>query len=436
MLQQKKPITLSIEEALQHFKNGDSLVLGHGATTPDIFTRELVRQATPGRKLHMFMLIHLGNHDFLAPEMADYIEVSTIFMSGVAMKKAVAEGRANYIPCHFSQLPALFGSRDDVATFPGATIPVDWAVVQVTPPDAQGRYSLSASCDYVLPAVRKAKKVLAIVNDQLPFIGGDNFITADQVDIFVEHSEPAYATETKPSSELDRQIAQHCIPYIPDGATLQAGIGGIPDAVLSMLTGHKDLGVHTELLTPSIQKLHEIGAITGAKKGHRNGKMVAAFAMGDHSFYQWMHNNPDLELYPVDVINGFGEISSNNKMISINSAVEVDLKGQVNAEMIGDQMFSGSGGQVDFVRGARASKGGMNIIALPSTAKNGTISRIVPSLRTGTAVTTSRNDLDAVITEFGVAELRGKTELQRAKALISIAHPNHQEALERALFKK
>ena len=432
------PKELSLEEAVRLFEDGETLILGHGGATPDAVTRELVRQkddpAMKGKHLNLFHLIHPGDQSFLAPEMAGYLTSTTMFMSGKPIRQAIAEGRANYMPCHFSDLPALFGTPPlSTKGFPRPTVPADWAVIQVTPPDEKGLCSLGPSSDFTLPAARKARRILALMNDQLPYVGGDNFVPFDRIDYFVRTSEPALEVPVKAPGEMDFAIARFCAPYIPDGATLQAGIGGIPDAVLRLLTDRKDLGVHTELLTPGVQFLHEKGVITGRLKGHREGKMVGAFAMGDASFYKWMDHNPEVEMYPVDVANSFREIAANKRMISINSAVEIDLTGQICAEMVGGQMYSGSGGQVDFVRGAHASDGGLSIIALPSTAKGGAISKIVPILGAGTALTTLRNDVDIIVTEYGAAELRGLTERERAHALISIAHPDHREALERQL---
>lgn len=411
---------VTIEEAVREIEDGASIVMGQAAVTADLFTDELVRQRESHRGLKLFHLIHLGRQDHLAPDMADCVEVRTMFVYGREMVQAVAERRAQYIPCHFSDLPGFMGD----------TIPVDWAVVQVTPPDRMGRYSLSVGCDYAQPAVRKAKRVFAIVNDQLPFVYGNNFVTRDQIDLFVEHSQPPFCVRPKAPTELEEAIADICTKYIPDGATLQAGIGGIPDAVLARLTGRRDLGIHTELLTPGVQKLYEAGAITGAKKGHRTGKIIATMALGDRAFYDWLDHNEEVELYPADVVNDFDEIAANDRMISINSAVEVDLRGQVNAEMIVGRMYSGSGGQVDFVRGASRSRGGHSILALPSTAKGGTVSRIVPRLGSSSIVTTLRNDVDIIATEYGAVELCGLTERDRAKALISIAHPKFREELE------
>ncbi len=410
---------VSIAEAVREIEDGASIVMSHAAVTADLLTDELVRQKEEHRGLKLFHLIHLGSQAHLAPDMADCVQVRTMFIHGRAILEAVAERRAEYIPCHFSQLSDFFGH----------TIPVDWAVVQVTPPDSRGRYSLSLSCDYGLPAVQKAKRVIAIVNDRLPFVYGENYITADRIDLLVEHSAPPFGIEPKVPTDLERRIAEICTEYVPDGATLQVGIGGIPDAVLDGLTDRKDLGIHTELLTPGVQRLHDTGAITGAKKGHRVGKMIATFALGNQALYDWLHLNEEVEFYPAGVVNDYREIVANNRMISINSAVEVDLLGQVNAEVINGRMYSGTGGQVDFVRGACGSPGGCSILALPSTARGGAVSRIVAGLTEHTA-TTLRNDVDVIVTEYGAAELRGRTMSERAKALIEIAHPDFRERLE------
>lgn len=436
---QTTPREVRLSEAVELFENNETLVLGHGGASPDAVMSELARRKDDpkmqGKKFRIFHLIHLGDQTLFHSDMEGYLSTYTMFMNGKPIREAVKEGRSDYLPCHFSELPALFGTPPlSTQGYPRPTIPVDWAVIQVTPPDENGMCSLGPSSDFTLPAARKAKRILALVNDQLPYVGGDNFLPFDHIDYFVRISEKPGEVPVKEPGEIDWEIAKNCVPYIPDGATLQAGIGGIPDAVLRLLTDRKDLGVHTELLTPGVKYLEEKGVITGARKGHRDGKIVGAFAMGDADFYRWMDHHPDIELYPIDVANSFREIAANKRMISINSAVEIDLMGQVCAEMVGGEMYSGSGGQVDFVRGAHASEGGLSIIALPSTAKGGTISKIVPNLRQGHAVTTLRNDIDLIVTEYGAAELRGLTEKERARALISIAHPDHRASLEEALY--
>lgn len=419
----------SLSEAVRQIQDNQLIVLGHGAVSPSCVIEELVRQADRFRNLSIFHLIYLGSPVHLTSEMKDHFRVITPFMSGKELRNAVSEGRADFVPCHFSRVPELFQE--------GNTMAPDWAIVQVTPPDAQGRYSCSLSSDYTLPAARAAKKVLAVVNPTLPFIGGDNFLTEDEIDVMVEDSTPAYTLPKVEPSELDQKIAAYCADLIPDRACLQIGIGALPDAVLSRLTTRTDLGIHTELLTPGVLDLYKSGAITGKYKAVHPNKMVAAFTMGDQSLYDWLDGNEEFEQYTVDYVNDPWVIGQNPNMISINSCVEVDLFGQICSEKIGGKMFSGSGGQFDYVRGVRLSKGGKSIIATQSTAKGGEVSRIQPLLSRGNVVTTMRNDVDYVVTEFGVARLLGNTEAERAKQLISIAHPKFREELEkqaRAIF--
>lgn len=419
---------MSLSAAVAEIADGSKVVLGHGAVTPNCVVEELVRQCDRFKQLQIFHLIYLGEAVHLVPGMEQHMRVCSPFLSGAAMRNAVREGRADFIPRHFSQVPTLFAE--------GGTFQPDWAVVQVTPPDAEGRYSCSLSSDYTLPAARCAKRVLAVVNPELPYIGGDNFLKAEEIDILVTHASPAHTLPAATPSETDLEIARYCAELIPDRATLQIGIGALPDAVLGLLKGHEDLGIHTELLTPGVLELYQSGAITGSYKGVRPGVMTAAFTMGDEALYRFLGEHEVLEQYPVDWVNDPYVIGQNERMISINSCIELDLYGQVCAEKVGGQMFSGSGGQVDYVRGARLSKGGKSIIALPSTAKKGTLSRIVPMLGNGNVVTTGRNDVDYIVTEYGVATLAGRSELERAEALVAIAHPNFREELERSVWEQ
>lgn len=412
----------SLQDAVGQIQDNQLIVLGHGAVSPACVVEELVRQAERFRNLSIFQLIYLGEPLHAAPEMAKHFRIVSPFLSGKEVRAAIHDGRADFIPSHFSRVPGLFAE--------GGSMQPDWAIVQVTPPDKKGRYSCSLSSDFTLPAARAAKHVLAVVNPTLPFVGGDNFLTEDQIDIFVEDSTPAFTLPKTVPSEMDQKIAAYCADLIPDRACLQIGIGALPDAVLSRLTTRTDLGIHTELLTPGVLDLYKSGAITGKYKGVQPGKMVASFTMGDQALYDWLDGNEEFEQYPVDYANDPYIIGQNPNMISINSCVEIDLFGQVCSEKVGGKMYSGSGGQFDYVRGVRISKGGKSIIATQSTAKNGTLSRIRPNLSPGHVVTTMRNDVDYIVTEFGVARLFGKTEMERAKELISIAHPNFREELE------
>lgn len=419
---------MTLADAVGQIKDGEKLVLGHGAVTPNCVVEEIVRQKERFSKLSMFQLIYLGDQVHVQPGMEQYMRVCSPFLSGKDVRNAINEGRADFIPRHFSQVPSLFEK--------GGTYEPDWAIIQVSAPNTAGEYSCSLSSDFTLPAARKAKKLMAIVNDQLPFVGGDNLLKSEEIDIMIEHSSPAHEVPSAIPSELDKQIAAYCADLVPDRATLQIGIGALPDAVLALLTDRKDLGIHTELLTPGVLNLYKSGAITGKYKSVHVGKMAASFTMGDKALYDFLDGNDEFEQYPVDLMNNPYVIGQNPNMISINSCIEIDLYGQVCSEKIGGKMFSGSGGQFDYVRGIRISEGGKSIIAVNSTAKGGEISRIQPNLSLNNVVTTMRNDIDYVVTEYGVAALAGRTELERAEALVSVAHPKFREELEKSVWEQ
>ncbi|MGL5512401.1 MAG: acetyl-CoA hydrolase/transferase family protein, partial [Sporomusa sp.] len=300
--------------------------------------------------------------------------------------------------------------------------------VQVTEPDAEGYCSYGVSVDYAQPAAESARLVIAQVNDCVPRTGGAK-IHLDAIHLIVEQHEPLIELKPPKIGDVEKGIGENVARLIPDGATLQLGIGAIPDAVLLFLKNKKDLGIHSEMFSDGVVALAEAGVITNRKKTINTGKFMATFLMGTKKLYDFVNNNPDVELHPVDYINDPYIIGQHDNMVSINSAIQVDLMGQVNAEMIGSRQFSGVGGQVDFIRGASRSRNGKAIIALPSTASSGKISRIACELDQGAAVTTSRNDVHYVVTEFGVADLRGKTLRERAKSLIHISHPDFRSSL-------
>ncbi|MDO5017407.1 MAG: acetyl-CoA hydrolase/transferase C-terminal domain-containing protein [Porphyromonas sp.] len=424
----KKEKIMTLEAAVSEIKDGEKIVLGHGAVTPNCVVEELVRQKERYTHLSIFHLIYLGNPIHLERGMEKHFRVYSPFINGKAMRDAINEGRAEFIPRHFSKVPSLFFER-------GSFQP-DWGIVQVTPPDAEGRYSCSLASDYTLPAARAAKKVLAVVNPQLPYIGGDNFLTEDEIDIIVEHSSAPHTLPAAVPNETEKQVAKYCAELIPDRATLQIGIGALPDAVLALLKGHKDLGIHTELLTPGVLELYKSGAITGKYKGDHPNKMTASFTMGDQSLYDFLDHNAEFEQYTVDYMNDPVIIGKNPNMISINSCIEVDLYGQVCAEKVGGKVFSGSGGQFDYVRGVGISEGGKSIIAIQSTAKDGQISRITPLLGHRNVVTSMRNDVEYIVTEYGIAHLSGKTEAERAMALINVAHPKFRDELTKSAMEQ
>ena len=341
------------------------------------------------------------------------------FFLGAPTRKAVAENRGTFTPCFFGEVPRLFKS---------GILPVDVVLMQVTPPDEEGFCSYGLSVDYTQAAAESATIVVAQMNAKLPRTGGSK-IHLDALTWIVERDSPIVELPAPDFGEVERRIGEHIATLVPDGATLQMGIGAIPDAALLSLRDKKDLGIHSEMFSDGVVALAEAGVITNQAKTIHRGKFVATFLMGSRKLYRFVDNNPDVELYPVDYVNDPCVIGQHANMISINSALQVDLMGQVNAEMIGDVQFSGVGGQVDFVRGAGRSPGGKSIIAVPSTAAKGKISRICHQLDTGAAVSTSRNDVHYVVTEYGIADLRGKTVRQRAAALTAIAHPDFRDQL-------
>jgi 4-hydroxybutyrate CoA-transferase len=378
-----------------------------------------VARAPELSNVEIVQVVNVGPAEYAKPGMEHSFRSNGIFLLGAPVRKAVEEGRASYTPCFFSELPRLFRQR---------ILPVDVVLMQVTPPDEEGYCSYGLSADYTQSAAESAKIVIAQMNRNLPRTAGVR-IHLDALTWIVEQDAPLVEFAAPSFGEVERQIGEHIALLVPDGATLQLGIGAIPEAALLSLKNKRDLGIHTEMFSDGVAALAEAGVITNRRKTINQGKFVATFLMGSSTLYNFVHNNPAVEMHPVDYVNDPCIIGQHDDMISINSALQVDLSGQVNAEMIGHLQFSGTGGQVDFVRGASRSNGGKSIIAMPSTAARGSISRICRQLDEGAAVTTSRNDVHYVITEYGIANLRGKTLQQRAEALIEIAHPAFRASL-------
>jgi 4-hydroxybutyrate CoA-transferase len=406
------------EKAVQVVTSGDRIVFSHACGEPRMLPGELVKRAGELRDVQIVHMVPMGEGLYCRPEHAASFRHVSLFAGGPT-REAIWEDRADYIPCHNSRIPSLFGTA----------LPVDVAMVTVSPPDAAGFCSLGVSVDYTKKGVECARTVIAEVNPNMPRTHGDSFVHVSRIDHLVEVDLPIYELRKKKMTEVEEEIGKHAAELIEDESCLQLGIGGIPDAVLANLAHFKDLGIHSEMVADGVMDLVEKGVITGDKKTLHKGKIIITFLMGSKKFYEWVHDNPMIEMHTVDYTNNPFLIAQNKKMISINSALEVDLLGQVCADSLGPRQFSGVGGQVDFVRGAKMSEGGKAIIALPSTAKDS--SRIVPVLKEGAAVTTSRNDVDFVVTEFGIAPLFGKTKRERMKALIQIAHPEFQEDLSR-----
>ena len=409
---------VSVEEAVRHVQSGNRSVFTHACGEAQALTDELVRQADRLENVEIVHMVAMGKAPYCQPGMEKHFRHNALFVGG-STRKAVEEGRGDYTPCFFHEIPKLFTD---------GTLPVDVAFLQLSEPDENGVCSYGVSVDYTQPAAEAAKLVIAQINKNMPYTYG-NGINLKDIDYIVEKDEPLIELQPPKIGETEHKIGEYVASLIHDGDTLQLGIGAIPDAVLSFLGDKKDLGIHSEMFSDGVVDLARKGVITNKKKTIDQGKFVSCFLMGTKKLYDFVNNNPDVLMERVDYTNDPFVVAKIDNIISINSAMQVDLMGQVNAEMIGYKQFSGVGGQVDFVRGASRAKGGKAIIAMPSTAGHGKISKIVPLLDEGAAVTTSRNDVDYIITEFGIAPLKGRTLRQRAIALIKIAHPDFREGL-------
>jgi 4-hydroxybutyrate CoA-transferase len=421
MKQYKKKLSTA-QDAVKIVKSGNRVVFSHACGEPRLLPGALVGRAKQLKDVEIVHMVPMGEALYCRPEYAKSFRHIALF-SGAPTREAIWDNRGDYIPYVFSEIPFLFNS----------TLPVDVAMVSVSPPDNNGFCSLGVSVDYTKSAVESAKTVIAEVNKTMPRTHGDSFIHASDIDYFVEVDVPIAELKSVELTEVEKNIGKHVAELIDDGCCLQLGIGGIPDAVLFYLTDFKDLGIHSEMISDGVKNLVEKGVITGRRKTLHKGKIIVNFLMGTRGFYNWADDNPNIEMRTVDYTNNPYIIAQNKKMIAINSALEVDLLGQVCADTLGARQFSGVGGQLDFVRGARLSEGGKAIIALPSSAKGA--SRIVPTLKTGAAVTTSRNDVDYVVTDFGIASLKGKTVRERMRSLINIAAPEAREELMRKAFE-
>ena len=410
---------VSAQTALKSVKSGDRVVIAHACGEPPTLVAALVDRAPELSNVEVVHMVAMGPAEYAQPGMEQSFRVNTFFV-GATTRKAVAEGRGDYTPVYFSETPRLFRQH---------LMPVDVTLLQVTPPDEDGFCSYGISVDYTQAAAECARIVIAQMNASLPRTFGAK-IALDALTYIVEKDEPIIALKPAKLTAIERQIGEKVAALIPDGATLQLGIGAIPDAVLSFLTAKKDLGIHSEMFSDGVVDLTRAGVVTNRLKTINPGKFTATFLMGTRKLYDFVHNNPQVDMRAVDYVNDPFVIGQHDNMVSINSAIQIDLMGQVDAETIGSTQYSGVGGQVDFMRGTSRSSGGKSIIALPSTAAKGTISRISAQLDTGSVVTTPRCDVHFVVTEYGVADLRGKTLRQRAKALIAISHPDYRSALQ------
>ena len=413
-------------EAVSVIRSGDRVYIHPGCAVPLVLVDAMVARSEELHDVEVCHILSVGEAAYVRPEMAGHFRHNAFFI-GKNVRQAVQEGRADFTPIFLSEIPSLFYSKD---------YPIDVALIHVSPPDEHGYCSFGAGVECTKAATDVAKVVVAQINPQNPRTLGDCFIHMSEIDYCVEVNTPLMelpqleGDETPEELEIYKRIGSHVASLVEDGATLQLGIGRIPDAVVRFLEDRQHLGVHSEMISDGIIPLVNAGVITNQQKTLLPGKIVTTFILGSQELFNFVDNNPLMEFRPTQFTNDPFTIARNRKMVAINSALEVDLTGQVCADSMGYKFFSGFGGQVDFLRGAAKSEGGKPIIALPSTAKDGTISRIVTRLREGGGVTTSRGDIHYVVTEFGVVNLHGRTIRQRVELLISIAHPQFREELE------
>ncbi len=407
------------DEALRCVQSGMRVYIQPGCAEPETLVEALMRRGPFVQDVEIVHMMTMGAAPYVAPEMAGHFRHNAMFI-GANVREAINNGRADYTPIYLSEIEGLFES---------GAMPIDVALLELSPPDSHGFCSFGVGVDTSLTAAKCARYVVAQINDQMPRTYGDSFIHITDIDAVVNSNRPLCATELPRTTDMHKAIARNVASLIEDGAVLQTGIGGIPDAVLPFLMDRKDLAVHSELVSDGVIPLIEAGVITGARKNFKPRKIILGFALGTKQLFDFVDNNPIFEFHPTAYTNDPGSIARNDDMVAINSALQVDLTGQVCSDSIGNQFYSGIGGQVDFLRGASRSKRGKPIIAISSTAKNGTISRIVPMLSPGAGVVTSRGLIRYVVSEYGVAYLHGKSIRQRAQALIDIAHPKFREEL-------
>lgn len=412
---------VSAAEAVAHVGSGQQVFVHGGAATPSILLDALVARAGDLRDVGIIHIHTEGPAPHLAPEVAGSFRHRALFIGGNS-RQAVNDGRADYVPVFLSDIPELFVT---------GILPLDVALINVSPPDAHGYCSLGTSVDAALAAIHAASRVVAQLNRSMPRTLGDSFVHVDDIDLAVEVDQRPYEHASVEIGDVERRIGELVADLVPDRATIQMGIGSIPGAVALALRSKRDLGVHTELMTDPVIDLVEAGAVTGAAKEINRGKIVTAFLMGSQRLYEFVDDNPMIEMRPVDYTNDTAVIRRFRRMVAINSALSIDLTGQVSADSIGTHFYSGVGGQMDFMRGAALAAEGRAIIALPSVAAGGTISRIVPFLAPGAGVVTTRAHVRTIVSEYGVAELFGRSIRERATALIGIAHPDFREELAR-----
>jgi acyl-CoA hydrolase len=409
----------SAAEAVRLVNNGDMIIVPTGVGEPPQLLTALSEQRRDFRDVKVAQILPVRKHAYFDPETVEHVRHTAFFFSG-ATRPGGQAGWIDYIPNYFSEIPAMIERGE---------IPADVVFSLASPMDAHGHFALSLGADYTMAAVAKARAVVLEVNPNVPFAHGNCHIHISQVSALIEDDAPLLEVGLPAIGPVQEAIGKHVAALIEDGSTLQIGYGGIPDAVVMQLTHKRDLGIHTEMIGDGILTLVHSGAVTNRRKNRLPGKMMATFALGSRKLYEFMHHNPMLEMHPVDVTNDPALAGLNDNLVAINGTLQIDLIGQCGSESLGPVPYSATGGQADFVRAANRSKNGKAFIVLPSTAKDDTISRIVPTLTAGTHITTSKNDVNYVVTEYGVAQLRGKSAKQRAQALIAIAHPKFRDEL-------
>lgn len=422
---ENQPNIVTVAEAVSHVRSGQRVFFQGAAMTPNILIDALCERYRELNNVEIFQIHTEGRALYTTAPYNESFRINSCFVSG-NVREAVNSGNGDYIPIFLSEIHLLF--RKNI-------LPIDVAFIQVSPPDKHGYCSLGVSVDITLPAIQTAKKVIAQINPRVPRTHGDGIIHISKINAAIEMDEPIYSISPAAPTEIELQIGLHVAGLIEDGATLQMGIGGIPNVVLANLIHHKRLGIHTELLTDGVLPLIERGVITGEEKEIKTGKLVTCFALGSQKLYDFVDDNPLAHFKEAGYTNDSAIIRQNPKVTAINSAIEIDLSGQVCADTIGKYQYSGVGGQMDFIRGASLSEGGKAIFAMPSTTNKG-FSKIVPYLKEGAGVTTTRAHVHYIATEYGIVNLYGQNLKQRAKALISIAHPDHREQLEKEAFER
>lgn len=414
----------SVEQALGCVQSHSRIYIGGGAGVPVLLSQHLIDRAHELRDVEITHILTFAEAPYARPEYSDSFRVNALFI-GANVRRAVQEGRADFTPVFLSEIPRLLRGP----------LQPDVAMIAVSPPDEHGFCSFGVEVGTTKPAAEAAPCVIAEVNRRMPRTLGDSFIHVSRLTHIVEVDYPLPEAPQGGATDVHLRIGQIIADMIPNGATLQTGIGSIPDAVLQNLKNHRDLGIHTELFSDGVIELVNLGVINCAQKSFHPGKMVVGFFFGTQALYDFVHNNPIVEMHPTDYVNDPFNIARNDNMVAINSALQVDLTGQVCADSIGPRFYSGAGGQVDFIRGAARARGGLPIVALSATARDDSVSRITPLLYEGSGVVTTRNDVHYVVTEFGVASLYGRSVRARAQELIKIAHPNFRDELTHAAKK-